>query len=184
MWRQWQALTRCASECFLSSMIKPYKKDKNTTEKEKFKYFTLFSNIAQFRRIFHGILLFPQGQWRQSQKCWSHRNLSQHFHAERLHFSISKHLPSNNYKLAFQMHMMGHMAQWNHTVLKFYPLHHFHKRLSHVLQSTITESSFKFQSKRVAISHLLTKCKKQKNEKASKANKTRNCLCHSSIKSL
>lgn len=177
-------MTRCASECFLSSMSKAYKKDKNTTEKEKIKYFMLFSNIAQFRRIFHGILLFLQGQWRQSQKYWSHRNLSQHFHAHRLHFSIPKHFTSSNYKLAFQMYTVGHVAQWKHTVLKFYPLHHFHKHLSHVLQSSITESSFKFHSKRVRISHLLTKCRKQKNEKASKAVNTGNCLCHSSIKSL
>lgn len=87
----------------------------------------------------------------------------------RCHFTISKHFPSNNYELAFQMYMMGHVDQWKHTLFKFYPLHHFHKHLNHVLQSSITESSFKFHSKRVRISHLLTKCRKQKNEETSKA---------------
>lgn len=45
-----------------------------------------------------------------------------------------------------------------------------------MLQGSITESYFKFRSKRVRISHPLPKSRKQKNEKASKAVNTGNCL--------
>lgn len=78
---------------FFHPWLSHTKEAKISQEKKNLKiYSTLFSNIVQFRRIFH-ILLFLQGQWRQSQKSWTNRNLSQNFHAQTLPFHYFKTFP-------------------------------------------------------------------------------------------
>lgn len=166
-----------------------YKNGKSTTGKEKYKNINFFLFVAlQFRRIFHSILLFLQGQWTQSQKSWSHRKFLQNFHAQKLHFTTWKHFPSWPFKWVW----WGSESTQHGSSTLFY---HFHEHLSQVLQrqhhwnllhvsfqernskNFITESSLKFHSKRGQDQPPSHWCRKQKNERASEAvNRGNNCL--------